>query len=137
MALRSTQERVREVIGTSTKIDVTPFLNIANRLVTYVVSLDSDGDLTSELQEDVETYLAAHFYAIRDLQYSKKETGDANATFQGKTDMGLDSTLWGQMAKMIDVTGELARLGSRQKIKGTVTWLGKKPSEQIDYVDRL
>ena len=40
----------------------------------------------------------------------------------------------------LDITGCLAKLNEEaktgKKIKAGLTWLGKPPSDQIDYVDR-
>jgi len=91
--------------------------------------------LTTALLLEIEKHLAAHFYALRDPQYQQKRTEKASATFQGKTDLGLDLTWWGQMAKTLDVSGCLAQL---DKGIGTpqLVWLGLPPSEQTDYEDR-
>src|SRR5574343_470286 len=88
-----------------------------------------------ELDES-EKYLAAHFYAIRDQQYTSKSTGKASASFQGQTGKGLDYSHWGQTAKLLDVTGFLARLDAAPRANASMAWLCKPPSEQIDYEDR-
>lgn len=77
---------------------------------------------TDELLQ-IETYLAAHYYALRDPQYISKATDDASATFQGQTGMGLDSTFWGQMAKTLDVSGCLQEQANGIK-RPKMGWLG-------------
>jgi len=136
MAWRTTQEKVREVVGSDESISMSPFIDFATELVDYVVTQDSSSILTTGMKERIETYLAAHFYAIRDLQYHDKKTADASAKFQGVTDMGFDATLWGQQAKRGDLTGTLARLDKEPRAKATMDWLGLPPSEQTAYVDR-
>ena len=107
----------------------------ASALTNKVSSADSNGTLDEEILFEIETYLAAHFYALRDPQYMEKKTGDASAVFQGRTGMKLDSTLWGQTAITLDLTGFLASV-NRGIHKASITWLGKPPSEQIAYKNR-
>lgn len=135
MALRTTGEAVRKIVPTVGDNDITPFLDVATALVDKVSAEDSGGLLNASLLLQMEKWLAAHFYAIYDPQYSEKREENAEAKFQGKTAMGLDSTLWGQMAKRIDVTGYLAALDKGGGRIG-ITWLGLPPSEQTNYVDR-
>ena len=135
MAIRTTANAVRKVIDTDTNIEVSPFTDAASELVDYVETQDSDGVLTSGLLRQIETYLAAHLYALRDGQYLEKKTGDASAVFEGKTGMYLEFTRWGQMAITLDISGTLRKLSGGVK-KVSLTWLGLPPSEQTDYVDR-
>ncbi|GEM_PF-1029525 len=136
MAWRTSQSEVRAIISTDPDLSVDPFIDTANALTDYVVSQDSGSVLTDALTKKIEENLAAHFYAHRDLQYHSKRTDGASAVFQGKTDMGLDSTLWGQTAKRLDVTGTLTQLDSTPRPKASGVWLGRPPSEQTDYKDR-
>ncbi len=136
MAWRTTQEEVRTIIETDSDLNIAPFLDAANALVDYIVTQDSAGILSAKLKEQIEKWLAAHFYAIRDLQYKEKKTGDASAIFQGRTGMGFDASLWGQQAKALDITGTLQRLDTKPRPKASLTWVGKPVSEQTDYVDR-
>lgn len=133
MAWRVTEEDVRGIIDTDLNFSIAPFLDVATALTDHISSEDSAGDLNSALLTQIEKWLAAHFYAIKDPQYIEKKTGDASAKFQGQTAMGLDSTYWGQMAKQLDVSGTLATLG-KGKVK--LEWLGLPPSEQTAYEDR-
>lgn len=133
---RASQDDIRNIMETDLSVSLTPFITVANTLVTKVASCATDRNdpLTANQLRDIEIYLSAHLYTFRDQQYASKKTGDAAATFQGKTDMGLDSSFYGQMAKILDTSGCLDMLE-----KGTVAqigWLGKPPSDQIDYVDR-
>lgn len=135
MAWRVTEEQVREIIDTDTQISVAPFIATASALVDYVASKDSAGALTNALLVQIEQWLTAHFYAIRDPQPQEEQTGKAKAVYQGRTDLGLDLTHWGQQAKRLDVTGCLASI-DRTKRRAQAAWLGLPPSEQTDYVDR-
>jgi hypothetical protein len=133
MAKRVTQEEVRDIVPNSTEINMEPFIEVANAITDKVSSNDTNGVMNSALLKNLELWLAAHFYAIRDQQYSSKSTGASSGQFQGNTDMGLDHTSWGQQAKLLDLTGFLNKLG---KGVASGTWLGKPVSEQTDYEDR-
>jgi len=135
MAWRTTEEDVREIIDTVTTYPVRPFIATANALTDHVSSQDSDLVLSGAMLIQIELYLAAHFYAIRDPQYQTKSTGGASATFQGQTGMKLDLTWWGQQAIMLDASGTLAAMNDGPK-KASADWLGLPPSEQTDYKDR-
>ncbi|KKN70646.1 hypothetical protein LCGC14_0429190 [marine sediment metagenome] len=133
MAWRVTEEDVRGIVDTDEAISIAPFLNIATALTDHVSAQDSGGVLNAALLVEIEKWLAAHFYAIKDPQYIEKKTEDASAKFQGQTAMALDSTYWGQTAKQLDVSGTLAALG---KTVPSLVWAGLPPSEQTAYRDR-
>ena len=135
MAPRTHAQAVRATVKSDTDINVDGYIRTANALTDKVSSEDSEGLLNEALLFEIETYLAAHFYALRDLQYSEKKTGDASAVFQGRTGMMLESTLWGQQAIVLDLTGFLGSL-SKGKSPLSFGWLGKPPSEQTVYKDR-
>ncbi len=133
MAWRVTEEDVRGIVDTDEKFSIAPFIDVATALTDYVSAQDNGSVLNAALLKEIEKWLSAHFYAIKDPQSTEKKTEEASAKFQGQTAMGLDSTYWGQMAKSLDVSGTLATLGKK---KVGFEWLGKPPSEQIDYEDR-
>lgn len=142
MAYRTSQEAVKGILGgnysaTGAAADLLPFIETANTMVDEVVTCAAAKSVTlsTALREKIERFLAAHFYAHADQLYSEKQTGKASATFQGKTDMGLDSTQYGQTAKMFDISGCLRAMSKGQTVL-KMTWLGKPPSEQTPYRDR-
>lgn len=110
------------------------FIDTANSLVTQLNSeCNSGGELDTARLELIERYLAAHFYAHADQQMQAKQTGDASATFKGKTDLGLNGTDYGQTALLLDTTGCLANWNQQLKSgkkKIGVKWLGKVKTEQ-------
>ena len=115
---------------------LTPFIEAANSLVSRVATCATTRGITlsaAEL-ELIERWLAAHFYSVSDRPLQEEKTLDAFGKFQGKTDMGLNSSYFGQTAKDVDPSGCLASLTSRKRI--TMNWLGKAKSDQIDYRDR-
>ena len=135
MTARATDTGVRGIIETGPNISTSPFIVTANRLVNWLTeTCDTASVLSADLLAEIETWLAAHFYAHRDPQYIEKKTADASAAFQGKTAMYLDSTFWGQTAQMLDVTGCLKSINKGGRVG--LVWLGKPPSDQINYADR-
>lgn len=136
---RTSEPDVRKAIDSDTALDLDLYIEAASGLTDYVESCDTDNVLSAGLLRSIETYLAAYFYEARDQGYTEKETGDAKAVFQGRTGMYFEQNKWGQMAITLDISGCLASL-QEQAMKGKkqvqMMWLGKPPSEQIDYVDR-
>lgn len=141
---RASENDVRDVISFNPELplpDMSPYIRTAATLVDKVESNDSSSLMDNADLKEVEIYLAAHCYAHKDLQFTKSKAGESFAEFQtGTPGKGfLDSTMWGRMAVGLDETGYLAKL-NKQSINGkftlTVSWLGKPPSTQIDYVDR-
>lgn len=113
MATRATEAMVKEIINTDlTDEQVTPFLAAANTMVTDL--LLGENYSTATLQE-IERWLAAHFVAVRDPQVTQEKTDDAQATYEGKTGMGLNSTRYGQQAMLLDHHGILARVASSKR----------------------
>lgn len=110
MAQRTTDERVKAVIDVNEDIWNSSFINTANVLSDRLQSSDTENGLSEAELIEIETYLSAHFYALRDPQYQQKKTGRASSTFQGQTGKGLELTWWGQMALVFDHTGILAKL---------------------------
>ena len=140
---RTTASAVTEVLGEPEERgdyhgsrSLTTFIDTANVIVNRVATCASERGITlstTEL-EMMERWLAAHFYCQSDKPLGAKNDLGGGGTFHGRTDMGLDSTLYGQTAKRLDWSGCLASLDRQQRVGGF--WLGKPPSEQIDYEDR-
>lgn len=144
MAVRTTSALVRGVLGENynNRSSLTPFINAANILTDRVATCATEKEmtLTSTELEIIETWLAAHFYAQMDQLYSAKRTGNSAAgaygQFQGKTDMHLQSTLYGQTAMTLDYSGCLASFGATERKVAGGFWAGRPPSEQTNYEDR-
>jgi hypothetical protein len=115
------------------------FIEIASIVVDRVVDCASSDDARTTLSdaeaEAVERYLAAHFWAVDDQQYTSKKTERAEAQFAGKWDEGFKATTFGQQAIAIDPSGCLDDMNIRKQKVG-LSWLGLAPSGQTDYVDR-
>lgn len=109
---RTTAEKVKAIIET-TQLDATVtdyFIPPANRMVTQV--LGGKG-LSTAILTDIETWLAAHLLAISvEKQAMKVKIGDAADTYNGKTDMGLNASMYGQMVITLDTTGSFAAIAN-------------------------
>lgn len=106
---RVTDGDVKEILDTD--IDTTAFIIAANLIVTD--KLASSGLSTTHLKE-IERWLAAHLACTNDKRSQSEKLGAAEATYEGKTGLGLDSTSYGQQVKLLDTTGTLARLGMKR-----------------------
>lgn len=107
--------------------DLTIFITMANLLVTRVAACATAKGipLTTDELTALETLLAAHNYQSGpDLGYSQRATQSASGGFQGKTDMNLKSTFYGQQALMLDTSGCLNAITQGNRVGGF--WLGTK-----------
>ena len=125
MAVRTTAEAVGLIIDVDSGISLTPFIEVANAVVTKHCV---DGAFTVAELELVERWLAAHFYAIRDPRITQERAGSVGESYQGKVDLGFDVTHYGQMAMRLDWSGALSKLNEQAKKGGKITagvvWLG-------------
>jgi hypothetical protein len=114
---RTTPDLVRGVLlrdyDRKASPDLTPFIGTAGVLVDRVrASAERQGLTVTDAElEMIERWLASHFYAVSDRPYASQGLQGATGTYDGKTGMSLDATLYGQHAKVMDPTGYLATLG--------------------------
>jgi len=131
--VRTTAELVEEIIDVDIEsgADLNPFISASNALVTECCT-DLDKDYTDAHLIIIETWLAAHFYTVKDMRAISEKAGSVSERFQSKVDVGFSTSHYGQMAMRLDYKGGLARLDNKMK-KGTkipsVTWLGKEEDE--------
>jgi len=114
------------VIELDVSIDTAPFILAASALVDQV---EAASDFTSATLELIETWLAAHFYCIRDPRVVSENAGPVGATYQSNVGLFLSLTHYGQMAMVLDTSGTLKGFNTpatAPKIV-SVTWLGTKP----------
>ena len=137
MAWRVTPEEVESVIRDyDSDIDLKPMILAANALTDVVSSKDTDSLLNATILQEIERHIAAHVYDATDPEADNEQTGKSTTQYTGLYGKGcLDGTRHGKLAMMLDVTGYLSRLNEGRK-KATAAWLGKRPTEQTDYVDR-
>lgn len=142
---RTTDAMVIEVLrgdyDTLRNPSLTRYISAANlitsRVAVCAAAKNPTLPLTDEELLEIETWLAAHYYASassesRPLQESS--TLSSKAKFQGMTGKSLESTYYGQAALNLDPTGCLTALSKGNR--GRLVWLGLRPSEQTDVEDR-
>jgi len=116
---------------------LTPFIETATVIVDRVVTCaatKSYSHSTAEL-ERIEAWLAAHFYGHADQFYTSRSTSGASGSFGGQTGMRLEYTQYGQAAMTLDGSGCLEAINAKN-YSTRAAWLGKPPSDQIDYNQR-
>ncbi len=127
MAVRTTSDAVKKIIEVEdTDLDLTPFITAANELVT---ELCSDSSYSTTRLTVIETWLAAHFFAVREPRLSSENAG-VSVSYQGKVEMHLEATIYGQQVMMLDTAGDLASLhagisaGTATAPRPGITWGG-------------
>lgn len=104
-----------------------PFIKFANLLVTRVCAVFDDYD--EDYLTEIESWLSAHAYKVVKRQEIREEAGSVKATYEGKVDLRLQVTEFGQQAMVLDVNGGLAGINNsmgevKKKVKVGITWLG-------------
>jgi len=121
MTARVKDLEVRQILpeDADLTVNLTPFITAASQMVDRVEAKAAEEGSGVSVSDDelkeIERWLTVHLFCIRDRLVSERKIGDAMDRYQGKTGMGLDATTYGQQAKMMDPTGELARLGGNRK----------------------
>lgn len=129
MAVRVTSGDVSPLIWDyDATVSLSPFITTANIVTDRLSALDTDSQLDSDTLAEIEKYLTAHFYTHCDPRLSQRKTADASGSFIENS--YLDT------AMMLDSTGNLKKILEGKNVKAKMTWLGRPPSEQTDYVDR-
>ena len=123
---RVSDEEVRCIVDDDPAISMAGFIFSATTIVDRVDTCDTDNLLTDPELKNIETLLAAHFYTLRDPLYTEKRTEKAMGQWLNRTSY-LDA------AFLADSTNCLKNIG---RAKPKFSWLGKAPSDQIDYKDR-
>jgi len=134
MAISVLDADVEAIIEVDATIDLTPFIT-ASTAVVQKHCADANPLYTDDDLNLITTWLAAHFYAIRDPRALVEDLGKISMTIESKVDLGLDVTRYGQMAKILDWYGGLAALDEQIKKGGRrvigITWLGEE-SETLE-----
>lgn len=133
---RTSSSAVGAIIDVDSSISLTPFIDVANDIVTDVCT---DSSYSAAKLELIERWLAAHFYHIRETRRNEENVGQTGEKLRSKIDLGLDLTHYGQMAKVIDSAGNLSALDKAIKEGGprtiTVLWGGTGTDEGDDDTD--
>jgi hypothetical protein len=129
---RTTISDVKAILGTNYDTintpTLTPYIRAANLLMDRVNQCATERGYiltTTELQE-MERWMAAHFYTIYDPIYKSKQTANSSATYFDRSYM--------DAAKAMDPSGCLNAVMMSQRVN--FDWLGKTPNEQIDVDQR-
>lgn len=123
MALRVDDIDVKGIIDTDIS-DTTPYITTANVLINSALATEiAAGDVDSDVLEQMELWLAAHFVAVRQGAPKMEKAGDGAATYFGRDGMGLESTPYGQQALALDTTGRLAASGKKPATVKTIDFL--------------
>jgi len=93
---RTTDEKVRAVIQTDGLVDLDPFIENANIIVSNMIAQAATLGKTasSDTWVVVETYVAAHLYHLKFPKSQSERVGKASKSFQGDT----DTSWWWDMA---------------------------------------
>lgn len=130
---RATDADVELVVEVDASISLTPFITIANELVT---ELCTNSGYTNARLILIETWLAGHFYLIRDQAVASEKAGSVAVSYQYKIGLMLAQTKHGQTAMMLDTAGNLAALSKRMEEGEPAgiqfTWLGEDYDTEDD-----
>lgn len=135
MAIRTTPEAVRGIVDSDPSIPMEPFIVAASLLVDKVAKDDINRELSADDLAEIERWLAAHCYSMRDRQVTGESGGGVSGSYAGSFGTMLDSTTYGQTAKLLDTTGYLSKLGER-KATAIGCWLGKTAPSRRSYDER-
>ena len=130
---RVTAEEVEAIIQYDDTIELDPFIEVANQLVT---ELCTDSDYADDRLTEIERWLSAHFYHIDDQHVADEKAGDVSVSYQYKVDLALNQTKYGQQAMLLDTAGNLAQLNKRilegESPTVTIAWMGKDYTSDDD-----
>jgi len=119
--------------GYDSTILLAVFITTANQITDQLEAEDSTSILSTAELTQIEAWLAAHFYSMRDQQLKAKSTGSASGSFRGVDGLGFSGTLHGQSAMLLDKTGWLAKRNKEmmegRKFTATANWGGTEYSE--------
>ena len=126
---RTTSTLVAGIIEIDAGIVIDPFILAAGVLVDRIDTADMDNEVADSTLQVIETWLAAHFYAMRDPRRTQEHAGPVGESFQSKVDLFLSTSHYGQMAMLLDPTGTLAAINAEAAAGGVrqtvgVHWLG-------------
>ncbi len=136
---RTNSTLVEAIIDVESGRVLTPFINIANLLVTQCCTGDAVSTAyPSATLIEIETWLAAHFYTNLDGRAFQEKAGSVSERKQSEVDLGLSTSHYGQTAMTIDFQGGLGRLNQNiiNGKAGTVgiTSLAMTRDEFEDYI---
>jgi hypothetical protein len=127
---RTTVELVADIMEVDATVSVAPFIAVANKMTTRLLSELIEDE---ELLELIERYLTAHFYSLKVKMTSAEGAKGITETYAIKVGLGLEATVYGQQALLLDDTGTLSALqnpAAASSASGSVTlqsfWTGEE-----------
>lgn len=124
MALRTTEQRVKDILGGDYDTVARPSLLIRIQTASIMVddlrisaAVDNVTINVAKL-ELIEAHLAAHLYCISDKPYTTRSNGKTSGSFVGQTGLKLEATQYGQTALLLDSSGYLTVIDKRQVAGG-------------------
>lgn len=108
---------------------LTPYIDAAHSLLNAAIAR-TEANYGLAHETIIETWLAAHFYAVFAPRESQEAVKGIIAEYEGKTDLGLNFTRYGQQAMLLDYMGGLSQINEmiqegKTPVKIGITWLGK------------
>lgn len=112
-AARATLEAVQDILDTALENPfLAAFINAAHAIVED--RLTGKG-LSESILTQIEVWLAAHLATARDQQAESEDiAGEYKVKYQGKYDLGLNGSKYGQMVLLLDSSGTLASAGLKR-----------------------
>lgn len=120
---RATPTSIAAIIELDETIGLIPFIAAANALVDEIAGESGHDEPRLTL---IETWLAAHFYTVRDPRSTAERAGPVSANYQSAVALGLNTSHYGQMAMTLDTSGLLAAMATGKKRRIGVHWLGRE-----------
>jgi len=131
MALRTSAPEVCAIIETDLNADaVLPFIIPASALVDQHL-VDFTPAINDDLLRQIETYLAAHFLSLFDPRAESETADGVKFVYEGKTDMALDASKYGQMAQVLDPSGRLKQLSKDNRVGWQVSVANERDVENL------
>jgi len=130
--MRTSAVAIEAIIEVDSGVDLTPFITVANALVTEVCAVVSTYD--ADRLELIERWLSAHFYTVLNPRYTAEKIASIAVNYQSAIDLGFNSSHYGQVAMRLDTNGGLAKLDAKAKQGGGVSsfnWLGKNKADDL------
>ena len=119
---RTTSTLVEAIIEVDSSIGLDPFIAAANALVTEIAEESGHDEERLTL---IETWLAAHFYTVRDPRPTSEKAGPVSISYQSSVSLRLNTSHYGQMAMVLDTSGLLTASQSSNTRVASLTWAGK------------
>lgn len=117
--IRVTDAEVKEILDTH-ETNFTAFILAASVIVDSQLATPAIITNSEQLKE-IERWLAAHFFTIKGKWKKSIKTGESEATYFGKADLGLDATSYGQQVKLLDTSGTLVESSTITRTASLIT----------------